>query len=118
MAAALGAKLPHSVAFRLLGGERGLEQVPDPHERQEMLARCLRKIAGPQGDTLQQAERALEILEVHQGPPKNRVPVHLWWGWLVGWEGLAMKIFWGFLIKNLIKLDPFGSNLIKVKITE
>ena len=65
MAAALGAKLPQSVAFRLLGGERGLEQVPDPHERQEMLARCLRKIAGPQGDTLQQAERALEILEVH-----------------------------------------------------
>ena len=65
VASSMAERLPRVIRERLLGGERGKAQVPDEAERQAILARILREIAGPEGDALQNAERALEILQVH-----------------------------------------------------
>ena len=65
VASAVAERLPRVICDRLLGGTRGLEQVPDLQERKQMLARILCATAGPEGDALQNAERALEILQVH-----------------------------------------------------
>ena len=78
VALALATRLPHTVRFRLLGGAQGELQVPDPGERELILARILRGIGGPQGDALQKAERALEVLHAHAeltGQPELCLPV-------------------------------------------
>ena len=78
IAKALADRLPYVLRYRLLGGANGELQVPDPGDREAILARILRNIGGPQGDALLNAERALEVLQAHaeiSGLPELCLPV-------------------------------------------
>ena len=50
--------MPVSIAVELLGGQRGLEQVGDPHVRARALRRAIELKAGTDGGSLQSAARA------------------------------------------------------------
>ena len=58
----LADELPHAAVHKLLGGDRGLEQVPEPADRRAALLDALRLKGGSDGSYLGRARRALEKL--------------------------------------------------------
>jgi hypothetical protein len=61
----LADELPPASILHLLGGERGLQQVPDPAERRAALVGALKLKGGADGSSLGKARRALETLRAY-----------------------------------------------------
>ena len=69
--------LPPEAVFELLGGQRGLEQVPELDERRAVLIETLRHKGGSDGSSLGNARRALERLTLYaleQGQSDGGLP--------------------------------------------
>jgi hypothetical protein len=77
--------LPPLVSTQLLGGEAAIVQVPDPLERQKIIAETVALRAGSDGATLANARRAWETFKAfvqERGLPNDGLPVPQRPSWL------------------------------------